>query len=224
MRTAVSKQKKLDERWGDERSAKGTRFKLNRDFVGYHDSNRGAIEIEDPDPPVVLKFPSPEVMRTKGSLVHLDHLSLKFKAASKQLLGDVNVTVEQGGRCAFVGKVGHTYSVGLHQNGQGKTTLAKLIVGELNPSTGTVTRHPTMKLKYYTQHSADQLTQVGEKTPLEWFVVHVGQVSEAQARSYLGSWGLHGQTASRTLISALSGGQKVRLALAALTFDPPDCL
>ena len=40
------------------------------------------------------------------------------------------------------------------QNGQGKTTLARLIVGELVPSSGSVTRHPTMKMKYYTQVSA----------------------------------------------------------------------
>ena len=105
MRTVVSKQKKLDERWGDEKSAKGFRFKLNRDFAGYHTSNRGEIAIDEPDPPVVLKFPSPEVMRTKGSLVHLDHVDLRYKGASKQLLNDVSVTMEQGGRCAFVGKV-----------------------------------------------------------------------------------------------------------------------
>ncbi|ORX38729.1 P-loop containing nucleoside triphosphate hydrolase protein [Kockovaella imperatae] len=213
MKTVVSKQKKLDERWGDERSANGFRFKLNRDFAGYHTSNRAEVVIEEPDPPVVLKLPSPPAMRTKGSLVHLDNLCVKFKGASKQLFADVNVTVEQGGRCAFVGK-----------NGQGKTTLARLIVGDIVPSIGSVIRHPTMKMEYYTQHSADKLTESGEDTPLAWFMAKVGQVSEGEARSFLGSWGLHGQNASRTLISALSGGQKVRLALAALVFTPPDLL
>lgn len=96
---------RLDERWGAETSAKGGRFKLNRDFGGYHLTARGAIVIDEGEPPVKVTVDSPEKLRTAGNLVHMDNLSFRYPKAEKPILEGVTFTVEQGGRCAFVGAV-----------------------------------------------------------------------------------------------------------------------
>ena len=100
-----SPQNRLDERWGAETSAKGTRFKLNRDMSGYFLSNRAAIEIDEGEPPVKVVIDNPEKLRTAGNLVHLDNVAIRFKGAEKPLFEGVTLTVGQGGRCAFVGAV-----------------------------------------------------------------------------------------------------------------------
>lgn len=96
---------RLDERWGAETSAKGTRFKLNRDMVGYSLTARNAIEIDEGEPPVKVVIDNPEKLRTAGNLVHLDNVSFRHRGAAKPLFEGVTLTVEQGGRCAFVGAV-----------------------------------------------------------------------------------------------------------------------
>ncbi|ORY22832.1 P-loop containing nucleoside triphosphate hydrolase protein [Naematelia encephala] len=212
-RMVKSRQKKLDERWGEERSAKGTRFKLNRDMPGYHFTNRDAIALEQPEPPVVIKLRQPEPLRTKGTLLHLDEVGFRYKGAGKEVLRGVSMTLDQGGRCVLVGR-----------NGQGKTTLARIVVGELPPTSGKIQRHPLMSIGYFTQHSADELVKYSDSTPLQWLMETVGQMSESDARGYLGHWGLPGRSASHTPIALLSGGQRVRLALSRLMYKAPDLL
>ena len=98
---------RLDERWGVETSAKGGRFKLNRDFGGYALTARAALTIEDIEPRVRLSIPSPEKLRTVGDLVHFDKVAYKWPGASRKVVEDVMFTVQQGGRVAFVGAVCH---------------------------------------------------------------------------------------------------------------------
>ncbi|KAI0761905.1 P-loop containing nucleoside triphosphate hydrolase protein [Irpex lacteus] len=217
LRMAKSRQKKLDERWGAETSAKGTRFKLNRDMAGYSLTARNAIEIDEGEPPVKVVIDNPEKLRTAGNLVHLDNVSFRHKGAAKPLFEDVTLTVEQGGRCAFVGA-----------NGHGKSTLVKLILGELAPTKGTVLRHPLMKVGYFSQHSVEELSKETTQTPLAYFIDYFEKkgeaVNEGEARRSLAGLGLAGNTVSNTPMSALSGGQKVRLALSLITHNPPSVL
>ena len=98
---------RLDERWGLEKSAKGGRFKLNRDLGGYYLTARGEILIEDYEPKVRINLPAPEKLRTLGDLVHFDNVSFKHPGASQRLLENVTFTMQQGGRCVFVGAVSH---------------------------------------------------------------------------------------------------------------------
>ncbi|GAA6024343.1 hypothetical protein JCM8202_003687 [Rhodotorula sphaerocarpa] len=191
-RMVKSREKKLEERWGAETSAKGTRFKLNRDMAGFHLDRRGAIEIEAPERQVKIKLEDPPPLRTLGDL---------------------------GGRIAFVG-----------QNGNGKSTLAKLIVGELQPTKGSIVRHPLAKIGYFSQHSVEDLSQPlatlsldRPLTALSYFLERF-PVEEQAARAFLGSFGLGGKLASDAPISHLSGGQKVRLAFALLVFELPSLL
>lgn len=204
-----------------EQSAKGGRFKLNRDLAGYFLTNRAEIVVEEGEPPIKVKIPDPPPLRTAGDLVHFDDVSFRYPKSAKPVVANVTFTLQQGGRMSFVG-----------QNGQGKSTLAKLIMGELKPTTGNIVRHPTMRIGYFSQHSVEELTSTkaaGEQrdttTALQHFMEHVtaaGETpSEQEARACLGSFGLPGKLASDTPIRVLSGGQKVRLALAEVVFLQP---
>ncbi|ORY88253.1 P-loop containing nucleoside triphosphate hydrolase protein [Leucosporidium creatinivorum] len=224
-RMVKSRQRKLDERFGVETSAKGTRFKLNRDLAGYHLSNRAELAVEEREGRVKINIPQPEKLRTIEDLLHFDNVQFSFPKATTPLLADVTFTVEQGGRVAFVGA-----------NGQGKTTLAKLIVGELQPTKGKIVRHPLLRIGYFSQHSVEDLSLPISSlslnntpvTALSYFLDHFEakgeKVLEQEARALLGSLGLQGDTAARTPLSQLSGGQKVRLAFALIVFHPPPLL
>ncbi|TCD63191.1 hypothetical protein EIP91_005858 [Steccherinum ochraceum] len=227
LKMAKSRQKKLDDRWGAETSAKGGRFKLNRDMaaqgVYYSTTSRLAIEIEELEPKVKITLPNPEKLRTLGELVSFDNVGFRYPPRSskdkpKWVLDQVTFTVGQSGRVVFVGA-----------NGQGKSTLAKLILGELSPTKGTVSRHPLLKIGYFSQHTVEELTKDGAKTTalayfLNYFEERGETVVESEARACLGTFGLGGKLSSETPLTALSGGQKVRLAIALIVFRPPSLL
>ncbi|KAJ7167528.1 P-loop containing nucleoside triphosphate hydrolase protein [Mycena filopes] len=216
-RMVKSRQKKLDERWGAETSAKGTRFKLNRDMVGYFNSNRADVDKMVTESRIKINIESPEKLRTTGDLIHFDAVEYRFPRAKKPFLEDITFTINQGGRVAFVGA-----------NGQGKSTLAKLIMGSLKPTKGNIVRHPLLKIGYFSQHSVEELSAASAATALSHFMVHFAaqgvSVVEQNARKCLGSFGLQGKIASDTPLAQLSGGQKVRLALALIVFVPPPLL
>ncbi|KAJ7724833.1 P-loop containing nucleoside triphosphate hydrolase protein [Mycena metata] len=225
-RMVKSRQKKLDERWGAETSAKGTRFKLNRDMVGYFNSNRADVDKVATEPRIKINIESPEKLRTTGDLIHFDAVEYRFPRTKKPFLEDITFTINQGGRCAFVGA-----------NGQGKSTLAKLIMGSLKPTKGNIVRHPLLKIGYFSQHSVEELSVAStagssdKNTPvtaLSHFMDHFAaqgvSVVEQDARKCLGSFGLQGKIASDTPLAQLSGGQKVRLAIALIVFIPPPLL
>ncbi|KAJ7223921.1 P-loop containing nucleoside triphosphate hydrolase protein [Mycena rebaudengoi] len=223
-RMVKSRQKKLDERWGVETSAKGTRFKLNRDMEGYFHSARLAVDKVVTEPHIKINIESPEKLRTLGDLVHFDAVEYRFPKAKTPFLQGITFTINQGGRAAFVGA-----------NGQGKSTIAKLIMGKLKPTKGTITLHPLLKIGYFSQHSVEELSGVsaqsstgGPVTALSHFMDHFEargeKVVEQDARKCLGSFGLQGKIASDTPLLQLSGGQKVRLAIALLVFIPPPLL
>ncbi|KAJ7126423.1 P-loop containing nucleoside triphosphate hydrolase protein [Mycena crocata] len=223
-RMVKSRQKKLDERWGAETSAKGTRFKLNRDMVGYFNSNRADIEKTANEAKVKINIASPDKLRTLGDLIHFDAVGYRFMKAKKPFLEDLTFTVNQGGRCAFVGA-----------NGQGKSTIAKLIMGTLKPTKGAITRHPLLKIGYFSQHSVEELSGPATRSTsdrpvtalsyfIEYFEAKGETVVEQDARKCLGSFGLQGKIASDAPLTQLSGGQKVRLAIALIVFIPPPLL
>lgn len=92
-------------------------------------------------------------------------------------------------------------------------------MGHLTPSKGTIVRHPLLKIGYFSQHSVEDLTVSRSLTDrpftalsysLDHFDRKGEKVVEQDVRSCLGSFGLHGKTASDTPLSQLSGGQKVR--------------
>ncbi|KAG8737784.1 hypothetical protein FRC10_007811 [Ceratobasidium sp. 414] len=221
-RMVKSRQKKLDDRWGLEVNDKGhniQRFKLNRDFGGFHLTSRAEMEIESVDPPVSLPFPDPEDLRFPGSLCSAANVTYQYSKSGPVVLDNVTITVHPGDRVGLVGK-----------NGEGKSTLVKLLIGQLKPTKGVVERHPRLRIGYYSQHSVEELTEpeVGVVSSVDHFIeelksLHNINIDDGTARGFLGSFGLQGRTAINP-ISTLSGGQKVRLALALIVYPAPDLL
>lgn len=193
--------------------------------MGYYGlTMRSGIEIEDLGPKVKITIPNPEKLRTLGDLVHFENVSFRYPKAAKPVVENVTFTVDQGGRCALIGAVCFPSvlfrdivpMLNHPQNGQGKSTLAKLVLGELSPTTGTIVRHPLLKIGYFSQHSVEEFSSVEKHvTALEYFLDHFDRkgdkVPEPEARACLGTFGLGGKIASDTPVIMLSGGQKVRV-------------
>ncbi|KAL1801160.1 hypothetical protein ACET3X_001502 [Alternaria dauci] len=225
LKQAASRKKKLDERMGLQVGLKGGRFKLNRDLGGYHSSRRAEIEIPDFDPPVHLSFPhQPPELKFPGALISLEKVSFAYPGRKKlPVLTDVNLTIQQGARVGLAGL-----------NGSGKTTLACLIMGGdeeggLLPTSGTIARHARVKIGRFSQQSVEEMTAVASSNPhmtaLRHLMDWIGDgAQEKDARAVLSGLGLHGQTVSDVPLVLLSGGQKVRVALAKLLWAPPQLL
>ncbi|KAI1383163.1 P-loop containing nucleoside triphosphate hydrolase protein [Hypoxylon trugodes] len=220
IRQAKSRQKKLDDRWGMEVSAKGGRFKLNRDLPGYHYTSRDDIEIPQEEKPVSLSLPDPPELRFPGSLISLEKVSFRYPKdpKTKTVLQDVNLSIGMGDRIGILGL-----------NGSGKSTLIKLLVEEMRPTTGILTKHSRLKLGYYAQHAVEELQKIGRADPdltaLNLLMREAeGELDEGEVRRLLGSLGLPGRLASDVPVRRLSGGQLVRLEVARILWRRPHCL
>lgn len=103
-RMVKSRQKKLDNRWGLEQSAKGTRFKLNRDLGGYHTSARAEVVLQEEERAVKMRLNDPAEIRAVGALAHLEGVAAGYKG-KKAVLEGVNLSVHAKSRIALVGAV-----------------------------------------------------------------------------------------------------------------------
>ncbi|TVY80527.1 Protein GCN20 [Lachnellula suecica] len=223
LRQAKSRQKKLDNRMGMEKSATGGQFKLNRDLAGFHFTARAEIEIPTDEKGVSILLPDAPDLRFPGPLVSLEKVTFKYPTSKKSqpqpiVLQDIDLTIHMGDRVGVVGL-----------NGCGKSTLIKLLTDTTKPTKGTVTRHPRLRMGYYSQHAVEDLQALGriapEFTALSLMTKDVdSELDEGELRGLLGSLGLPGRTASDVPLTKLSGGQLVRLALARLLWKCPQLM
>ncbi len=109
----------------------------------------------------------------------------------------------------------------LGANGNGKSTLAKLIAGRLEPTSGEIRRGPKLRVGYFAQHQADELVE-GE-TPINHMARALPKALPSQVRAQLARFGLDADRAN-TEVQSLSGGEKARLLLALATRDAPQLL
>lgn len=106
-------------------------------------------------------------------------------------------------------------------NGAGKSTLLKLATGTTTPDRGSVSLGASVKLGYFAQHSMDLLD--GESTILQWLEDRFPKAGQAPLRALAGCFGFSGDDVEKRCRS-LSGGEKARLVMAAMLFDPPNFL
>ncbi len=106
-------------------------------------------------------------------------------------------------------------------NGAGKSTLLKLIAGASEPDAGTVTRGPSVKMGYFAQHAMELLD--GDRTVLQWLEDSFPQAGQAPLRALAGCFGFTGDEVEKKC-RVLSGGEKARLVMAKMLFDPPNFL
>ena len=154
------------------------------------------IEVDEEDNAVMsVRFP---VSVTPGKVVlEIDRVSKSY--GEKQVLQEVSLLVERGSKIAFVG-----------QNGQGKTTLAKMIVGEI-PYEGTIKLGHNVQLGYFAQNQADYLD--GEITVLDTMYNAANDTNRIKVRDIRGSFLFRGDEVDKK-VKVLSGGERNRLALA----------
>lgn len=101
----ASRKKKLNDRFGVERSASGHRFKLNQDMVGYFETGRLGVVVDKDDPPVKWTFPNPEPLRVHNALLEIDNVSFSYQPGNF-ILRNVTMNVPQGARIGIVGANG----------------------------------------------------------------------------------------------------------------------
>lgn len=160
------------------------------------------IEVDEDDNSVMtLNFP---VSLTPGKVViEAQYISKSY--GDLQVLKNVNLLIERGTKTAFVG-----------QNGQGKSTLAKIIVGEIKHD-GELKLGHNVQIGYFAQNQAEYLD--GDKTVLDTMIDAANETNRSKVRDILGSFLFRGDEAEK-YVKVLSGGERNRLALAKLMLQP----
>ncbi|MET3825957.1 MULTISPECIES: ABC-F family ATP-binding cassette domain-containing protein [Sphingomonas] len=158
------------------------------------------------DPTLSFEFPSPEELRPP--LITLDMAAVGY--AEKPILQRLNLRLDPDDRVALLGR-----------NGNGKTTLARLLAAQLPTMDGEMNASGKMRVGYFTQYQVEELD--GDDTPLEHMTRMMSGKTPGAVRAQLGRFGFSGVKATQK-VGKLSGGERARLALALITRDAPHML
>ena len=188
------------------------RFRYKADKARQAQSRIKAIArlepIASPQEAALKRFTFPEPEELSPPILRVENGAVGYQG--EKVLSNLDLRIDQDDRIALVG-----------QNGEGKSTLSKLISGRLDPINGRVIRSSKLRIGYFAQHQVDELTL--DDTPLE----HINRLrpnkTPAQLRAILAGFGV-GVEQSDTLVGQLSGGQKARLSLLISTLDAPHLL
>ncbi|GAA3603343.1 ABC-F family ATP-binding cassette domain-containing protein [Flavivirga amylovorans] len=160
------------------------------------------IEVDEDDNSVMtLNFP---VSITPGKVV-VETEGVSKNYGDNQVLKNINLLVERDSKTAFVG-----------QNGQGKSTLAKIIVGDIKYD-GHLKLGHNVQIGYFAQNQAEYLN--GSKTVLDTMIDAANETNRSKVRDILGSFLFRGDEVEK-YVRVLSGGERNRLALAKLMLQP----
>lgn len=145
-----------------------------------------------------------EVPRSGRDVIKTNKVTKAFE--DNVVFKDIDITIERGDRIAFVG-----------QNGQGKTTMAKIIAKLLPPTSGTIDEGSNMHLSYYAQNQSELLDV--KQTILQVMEDKAPEEMRSRVRNILGSFLFSGDDVDKK-VSVLSGGERARLAMASLIMRP----
>ncbi|WP_395539903.1 ABC-F family ATP-binding cassette domain-containing protein [Neotabrizicola sp. sgz301269] len=161
-----------------------------------------------PQEAALAKFSFPEPEELSPPILTLDGVSVGY--GGPPILRRLSLRVDQDDRIALLGR-----------NGEGKSTLSKLLAGKLQAEAGKLHRAGKLRIGYFAQHQVDELHI--DETPIQ----HVRRLrpdeAPARLRARLAGFGLMADQAE-TLVGKLSGGQKARLSLLLATIDAPHLL
>ncbi|WP_066779085.1 ABC-F family ATP-binding cassette domain-containing protein [Sphingomonas sp. CCH5-D11] len=158
------------------------------------------------DPSLSFAFPDPEPLRPP--LVTLDHASVGY--GETPILRRLNLRMDPDDRIALLGR-----------NGNGKTTLARLVAAQLAPMDGSMAASNRMRVGYFTQYQVEELDS--DDTPLAHMTRVMPGATPAAVRAQLGRFGFSGDRAT-SKVGKMSGGERARLALALITREAPHLL
>ena len=155
---------------------------------------------------VVFTFPAPEEL--SPPIINMEGVAVGYGGPA--ILKKLSLRVDQDDRIALLGR-----------NGEGKSTLSKLLAGKLEAMEGRMVRSSKLRIGYFAQHQVDELYI--DETPLQ----HLQRLRPAEGqprlRARLAGFGL-GADQAETVVGRLSGGQKARLSLLLATIDAPHLL
>ncbi len=154
-----------------------------------------------------IRLPQPQA--ASPPLLTLEHVAVGYVPGSP-VLQDMSLRLDPDDRVALLG-----------QNGNGKSTLAKLFAGKLAPCGGEMVRARKLAAGYFAQHQLEELD--GSLTPVETLSRLRPSLTLTQLRTQLGGFGLAADKAV-TKVAHLSGGERARLMLALATLDKPNLL
>src|SRR3954451_23781116 len=164
------------------------------------------IEAVIEDAPTRFAFPEPP--RLAPPIIALERADIGY--GETKVLRNVTLTVDMDDRIALLGA-----------NGNGKSTLAKLLADRLAPLSGEVRRGPRLRVGYFAQHQTDEL--VVDENPIDHMAQALPNAPPSKVRAQLARFGLDADRAE-TPVANLSGGEKARLLLALATRDAPQLL
>ena len=154
----------------------------------------------------VTKFSFPEPEELKSPLITLEDIDAGY-APGKPVLRNLNLRIDRDDRIALLGA-----------NGNGKSTLVKLLSGRMEPLKGKVHKSGKLRVGYFAQFQTDELDVL--QTPFEVMREAMKGVAEARIRAALGKFGFDKHKAD-TKVGELSGGEKARLLFCLMSFDAP---
>jgi ATPase subunit of ABC transporter with duplicated ATPase domains len=188
------------------------RFKARASHAAQVQSRVKKVEkIEKVEPPkrrklIEFEFRAPP--RSGDDVVKLSHVSKGYGA--RKIYDDFDLLIRRRERWCVMGV-----------NGAGKSTLLKLVAGEARPDSGEVTLGGSVKLGYFAQHSMELLDP--SHTVFETLQGSFPNASVGSLRTLAGAFGFSGDDVEKSC-RVLSGGEKARLVLAQMLFDPPNFL
>jgi len=152
-------------------------------------------------------FPVPDQL--PPPLITLDDTDVGY-APGEPVLSGLDLRIDMDDRIALIGA-----------NGNGKSTLIKLLSGRLKPLSGLYRKSGKLRFGYFAQHQTDELNV--ESTALQVMASHLQDAPESKVRAQLGRFGF-GADKVNTTVANLSGGEKARLLFAVMTLDAPHVL
>ena len=155
---------------------------------------------------VVFTFPAPEEL--SPPIINIEGGAVGY--GGPPILRKLSLRIDQDDRIALLGR-----------NGEGKSTLSKLLAGKLAPCEGKMTKSSKLRIGYFAQHQVDELHI--DETPLQHVMRLRSAEGQPKLRARLASFGLMAEQAE-TVVGRLSGGQKARLSLLLATLDAPHLL
>ncbi|CAH6718643.1 protein Gcn20p [[Candida] jaroonii] len=165
--------------------------------------------LEPPEDDKIIKFKFPDPDMISPPILQLSSIEFGYNT-DDILLKDVDFDVQMDSRIAIVGG-----------NGTGKTTLLKLILNQLEPLKGQVNRNGRLRVGYFAQHHVDSMDLT--LSAVSWMSNTFPGKSDEEYRRHLGSFGITGPLGLQKM-ELLSGGQKSRVAFAALSLSQPHIL
>ncbi|MCP5380734.1 MAG: ABC-F family ATP-binding cassette domain-containing protein [Kordiimonadaceae bacterium] len=156
---------------------------------------------------VQFNFPNP--VELAPPLISMENLAVGYETG-KPILRNLSLRIDMEDRIALLG-----------QNGNGKSTFAKLLSDRLKPMEGTINRSRKLGIGYFAQHQQDELDPNG--TPISHLARLMKGATETQVRARLGGFGF-GVDKAANKISTMSGGEKARLLFALMSFNAPQMI